>query len=144
LNPRSQDPIVEGARVVSNNVLVAPARSSSVSSMLSPPASMDPITVSALAPLFAPWRCKVNRRSTSPASLTRCANTAAGAPRGASLYSQHSWEGLGGRFLGLMAYLDPKGEGDNSMPLKQRLRSGIRSGALRDPRDMAKAALPES
>ncbi len=71
-------------------------------------------------------------------------NTAAGAPRGASLYSQHSWEGLGGRFLGLMAYLDPKGEGDNSMPLKQRLRSGIRSGALRDPRDMAKAALPES
>ena len=45
-------------------------------------------------------------------------NTAAGAPRGASLYPQLSWEGLGGRFLGPMAYLDPKGEGDNSMPLK--------------------------
>jgi hypothetical protein len=56
-------------------------------------------------------------------------NTAAGAPRGASSYSQLSWEELGGRFLGLMAHLDPKGEGDNSMPLKQRPSSGIRSGA---------------
>jgi hypothetical protein len=43
-----------------------------------------------------------------------------------------------------MANLDPKGEGDKSMPEKQRSRSGIRSGALRDPRDMAKAALLES
>ena len=40
-------------------------------------------------------------------------NTAAGAPRGASLYQQLGWEGLGGRFLGLTAYLDPKGEVDN-------------------------------
>jgi hypothetical protein len=30
------------------------------------------------------------------------------APRGASLYPQRSWEELEGRFLGLMAYLDPK------------------------------------
>lgn len=30
------------------------------------------------------------------------------APRGASLYPQRSWEELAGRFLGLMAYLDPK------------------------------------
>jgi len=71
-------------------------------------------------------------------------NTAVGAPRGASLYPQLGWEGLGGRFLGLMAYLDPKGEGDNSMPLKPWPCSGIRSGAWRDPRDMAKAVLPES
>jgi hypothetical protein len=46
--------------------------------MLSPPASMEPITVSALIPLFAPWRCRVTRRSTSPASPTRCASNAAG------------------------------------------------------------------
>jgi hypothetical protein len=72
------------------------------------------------------------------------ANTAAGAPRGASSYPQRSWEELGRRFLGLVAYLNPKGEGDNSMPVKQRSCSGIRSGALRDPRGMAKAALPES
>jgi DDE family transposase len=52
-------------------------------------------------------------------------NTVAGAPRGASSYPQHSWEELGGRFLGLMAYLDPKGEGDNSMPGKQRSCSGV-------------------
>jgi hypothetical protein len=26
------------------------------------------------------------------------------------LYSQHSWEELGGRFLGLMAYLRSKGQ----------------------------------
>jgi hypothetical protein len=31
------------------------------------------------------------------------------APRGALPYPQRSWEGLGGRFLGLMAYLRPKG-----------------------------------
>jgi hypothetical protein len=32
---------------------------------------------------------------------------------------------LGGRFLGLMANLDPKGEGDRSMPGKQRSCSGV-------------------
>jgi len=31
------------------------------------------------------------------------------APRGALSYPRHSREELGGRFLGLMAYLDPKG-----------------------------------
>ena len=40
---------------------------------------------------------------------------------------------------GLMAYLDPKGEGDNSMPGKQRSCPGVWGGVLRDPRDMAKA-----
>jgi hypothetical protein len=43
-----------------------------------------------------------------------------------------------------MAYLDPKGEWDNSMPLKRRPCSGVGGGALRDPRDKAKAGLPES
>jgi hypothetical protein len=43
-----------------------------------------------------------------------------------------------------MAYLEPKGKGDNSMPGKQRPCPGVRDGALRDPRDMAKARLPES
>jgi hypothetical protein len=37
------------------------------------------------------------------------------APRGALSYPRCSREKFGGRFLGLMAYLDPKGEGDNSM-----------------------------
>ena len=46
-------------------------------------------------------------------------------------------------FLGLMAYQDAKGEGDNSMPGNQRPCPGIRDGALGDPRDMAKAILPE-
>ena len=43
-----------------------------------------------------------------------------------------------------MAYLDLKGEGDHSMPLKRRPCSGVGGGASRDPRDMAKAGLPES
>jgi hypothetical protein len=43
-----------------------------------------------------------------------------------------------------MAYLDPKGEGDSSMPLKRRPCSGVGGGASRDPRDRAKAGLPES
>jgi hypothetical protein len=47
------------------------------------------------------------------------------APRGASLYPRRSREELGGRFLGPMAYLDPKGEGDKSMPGKQYSCSGV-------------------
>ncbi len=40
---------------------------------------------------------------------------AAAAPRGALLYPRLSREGLEGRFLGLMAYLEGKPEGNNSM-----------------------------
>src|SRR6266849_5417193 len=47
------------------------------------------------------------------------------APRGALSYPRFSREELEGRFLGLMAYLDPKGEGNDSMPGKQRPRSGV-------------------
>jgi hypothetical protein len=47
-------------------------------------------------------------------------------------------------FLGLMAYLDPKGNGERSMPVKQRPCPGTRSGALRDPSDTVKARLPKS
>jgi len=66
------------------------------------------------------------------------------APRGALSYPRCSREELGGRFLGLMAYLDPKGEGNNSMPEKQRSCSGVWNDALRGPCDMAKAELPIS
>ena len=52
--------------------------------------------------------------------------------------------GIGRRFLGPMAHLDPKGEGDSSMSLKRRPCSGVGGGASWDPRDMAKAGLPES
>jgi hypothetical protein len=51
--------------------------------------------------------------------------------------------GIGGASLGLLAYLDPKGEGDRSLPGNQRPGPDVRDGALRDPRDMAKAGLPE-
>lgn len=51
------------------------------------------------------------------------------APRGASLYPRFSRGKLEGRFLGLMAYLDPKGEGDNSMPKTtiafRRMKRGV-------------------
>ena len=47
------------------------------------------------------------------------------APRGALSYPRFSREELEGRFLGLMAYLDPKGEGNDSMPGKQQPRSGV-------------------
>ncbi len=52
--------------------------------------------------------------------------------------------GIGGRSLGLLAYLDPKGEGDRSLPGNQRPGPDVWDGALGDPRDMAKAGLPES
>ena len=65
------------------------------------------------------------------------------APRGALSYPRCSWEELGGTFLGPMAYLDPKGAGDKSMPGKRRSCPDVRSDASRDPRDMAKAELPD-
>jgi hypothetical protein len=65
------------------------------------------------------------------------------APRGALLYPPLSGEGLEGASLGLMAYLASKEKGDNSMPANQRPRPGVWGGALGDPRDMAKAKLPE-
>jgi hypothetical protein len=55
------------------------------------------------------------RHSSDP---DRAYSHAAAAPRGALLYPRLSREGLEGRFLGLMAYLDGKPEGNNSMPEK--------------------------
>jgi hypothetical protein len=75
---RSQLPIVEGARVASNSFPVAPARSAAVSSMQSPPASIEPITVSALDPLLAPCSANSTRWSIAAVKPSRCANTAAG------------------------------------------------------------------
>ena len=43
-----------------------------------------------------------------------------------------------------MADLEPKGEGDNSMPGKRRPPGGVQGVAPRDPRDMAKAGLLEA
>jgi hypothetical protein len=70
--------------------------------------------------------------------------SSATAPRGALSYPRCSREELEGEFLGLMAYPDPKGERNNRMPGKRRSRPGVRGEASRDPRDMAKAGLPEA
>jgi hypothetical protein len=75
---RSQVPIVDGARYPSNNARPAPTSSSATSSIESPPASIDPITVSALVALFAPWRASRNRASISSASPSFWVNAAAG------------------------------------------------------------------
>src|SRR5450759_2099633 len=42
-----------------------------------------------------------------------------------------------------MSYPDPKGDVDKSMPGKRRSGLGVRDDAPRDPRDMAKAGLPD-
>jgi hypothetical protein len=42
-----------------------------------------------------------------------------------------------------MAYPDPKGERNNRMPGKRRSGSGVSAEASRDPRDKAKAGLPD-
>ena len=76
--PVARTPIVEGARVASNSSPAAPARSNAVSSMLSPPARIDPITVNALAPLLAPWTASRSRSSMTSARPIRCASAAAG------------------------------------------------------------------
>ena len=66
------------------------------------------------------------------------------APRGALLYPRRSREELEGGFLGPMAYPDPKGERNSSMPAKRRSGPGVRAEASRGPCDMAKAGLPKS
>ena len=60
------------------------------------------------------------------------------------MYPRRSREELEGRFLGPMAYPDPKGERNNRMSGKRRSCPGVRGEASRDPRDMAKAGLPEA
>jgi site-specific recombinase XerD len=52
--------------------------------------------------------------------------------------------GTQGGFLGPMANPDPKGDRNHSMPGKRRSGPGVRGDASRDPRDMAKAELPEA
>src|SRR3954447_23626340 len=67
------------------------------------------------------------------------------APRGAALYRSRSGQGREEMSRDLMA--DPWSErvdGENSMPGNRRSCPGVRSGAPGDPRDMAKAGLPES
>ena len=59
------------------------------------------------------------------------------------MYPRRSRDELEGRFVGLMAHPDPKGERDNRMPVNRR--SSQVSGLTRrgDPRDKAKARLPK-
>ncbi len=78
LKQRSHVPTVDGARVGPSAWPVAPARSTAVSSMESPPTSIDPITVNALMPLFAPCRASCTRRSTRPARPICWASAMAG------------------------------------------------------------------
>ena len=101
----------------------------------------------------APWRwpgiferlraCRSPRSPIASVARRRRSRRTSNAPRGALLYPRCSREGLGGGSLGLMAYRDPKGERDKRMPEKRRSSPGVRGGASRDPRDMAKAGLPD-
>ena len=43
--------------------------------------------------------------------------------------------------MGQPAYLEPKGRGDNSMPVKRRTDEGVYAVAPQDPRRMVKAKL---
>jgi hypothetical protein len=47
-------------------------------------------------------------------------------------------------FLGHLVHLTAKARGENSMPEKQELLEDAEDIVLRDPRDRAKARLPES
>ncbi len=60
------------------------------------------------------------------------------------MYPRRSRDELEGMFMGPMANPDLKGERDSSMPAKRRSGPGVRAGVSRDPRDMAKAGLPEA
>jgi hypothetical protein len=80
----------------------------------------------------------MGRRTSGRTTQTDCA------PRGVLLYPRRSREELEGKFLGPMAYPDLKSERDNRLPANRRPSPGAWGGASRDPRDMAKAGLPEA
>jgi hypothetical protein len=61
------------------------------------------------------------------------------APCGASLYPFCREEELGGVFLGHLAYLEVKAEGDKSMPGKRWAARSVQVVVPQDPCDMAKA-----
>src|SRR5680860_1595205 len=77
LNERRHVPSVDGART-SKRSPVAPARITSMSSMLSAPASSPPMIIIALVPTLAPPRApaRSTRASTSAATPSRCARAA--------------------------------------------------------------------
>jgi hypothetical protein len=66
------------------------------------------------------------------------------APRSARLYPPFSGEGLEENLWVRWLTRNPKGNGDSSMPVNRWLCPGVWDGASGDPRDMAKARLPES
>ena len=76
------------------------------------------MTVTARESTAHPARATADRMFMHRPPRERTPAFAATAPRGALLYPRLSREGLEGRFLGLMADLDGKPEGDNSMPGK--------------------------
>ena len=87
----------------------------------------------------------VRRRLSALSSFYRyCAAHDLAAPRGAALYRPRSGQRLEEFSLDLMADLDLKGEGDNSMPGNRQPGPGVWGGVPGDPRDMAKAGLPEA
>jgi hypothetical protein len=59
------------------------------------------------------------RSPATSAAPRRRSRPTSNAPRGALLYPRFSREELEGRFLGPMAYPDPKGKRDSSMPAKR-------------------------
>ena len=65
-------------------------------------------------------------------------------PRNAVLHPRRSQEELGGMFLGHRVYLKAKARGDNSMPEKREPLEDAEGAVPQDPRDRAKAGLPES
>ena len=67
------------------------------------------------------------------------------APRGAVSYRSRSGQGWEEVSPDLMAYSGPKGcREENSMPGNRQPCPGVRGGVPGDPRDMARAGLPES
>ena len=66
------------------------------------------------------------------------------APRSARLYPPFSGEGLEENLWVRWLTRNPKGNGDSSMPVNRWLCPGVWGGVSGDPRDMAKARLPES
>jgi hypothetical protein len=87
-----------------------------------------------------------HRRRVTPPGKCDSARSAADPLRREApcLYPRCSREELGGRFLGLMADLDPKGEGDQSMPGKRWPCPGVRARGAVGPAEYGESWIASS
>ena len=126
---REYDPLLASKNFLRHATTLGKTRDRRNTSIACLPAGGE-VGMAACSSGAGPWRWPVTfvrpRVSRSPRSRSasavrrRRSRPTSNAPRGALLYPRRSRDELEGRFVGLMAYPDPRGERNNRMPAKRR------------------------